>query len=257
MFADPGSYSTQGVWMGVVLYAIQIYCDFSGYTDMALGCARALGFGLTKNFHMPYFATNITEFWRRWHISLSVWLRDYLYVPLGGNRGSTLFQRRNLMLTMLLGGLWHGASWNFVIWGGLHGLYLVVHKAFVTWRGGTRETLPKTAANKVGAAISCAFTFGLVCVTWVFFRAQTLEAAGVILKKMFLWTELGAAIANPWLFVVIAVVLAAHIVATFFHPSRIWHRTPLVLKSAAWTAFVVTVALFTPFDPQPFIYFQF
>ena len=109
-------------FIGVLFYAVQIYCDFSGYTDMAIATARLLGYELTANFNFPYFAANITEFWRRWHISLSTWLRDYLYIPLGGNRGSKLFTYRNLMLTMLLGGLWHGASWNFVIWGGLHGI---------------------------------------------------------------------------------------------------------------------------------------
>jgi len=256
VFADPSAHASGAIWLGVVLYAIQIYCDFSGYSDMAIGCARTFGFELCENFHMPYFATNITEFWRRWHISLSTWLRDYLYIPLGGNRGTALYQRRNLMLTMLLGGLWHGASWNFVIWGGLHGIYLVVHKAFVSWRGFPGK-LPNTFANKIGAVASGLFTFLLVCVTWVFFRAQTLEAAGIMLRKMFAWTNVGAMIQNPWLYVVIAFVLVAHILATFVRLGRVWRRTPLFFKTMAWTAFAVTVVLFTPLDPQPFIYFQF
>ena len=117
ILADPGGYRVEGVWMGVIGYALQIYCDFSGYSDMALGTAHLLGYRLAENFNMPYLSRNISEFWRRWHISLSSWLRDYLFIPLGGSRGSAWMIGRNLMITMILGGLWHGASWNFVVWG--------------------------------------------------------------------------------------------------------------------------------------------
>src|SRR4029450_13690359 len=122
VFSDPARYDVMATWTGVLSYAVQIYCDFSGYSDMAIATAGMLGYQLTLNFDYPYFASNIAEFWRKWHISLSTWLRDYLYIPLGGSRGTKAFTYRNLMLTMLLGGLWHGASWTFVIWGGLHGL---------------------------------------------------------------------------------------------------------------------------------------
>ena len=124
-FAHPQNYDAASSWIGVSLYAVQIYCDFSGYTDMAIAVAGLLGYSLTINFNFPYFASSITDFWRRWHISLSSWLRDYLYISLGGNRGSLLFTYRNILLTMLLGGLWHGASWVFVLWGGLHGAALL------------------------------------------------------------------------------------------------------------------------------------
>lgn len=128
VFAAPDAFTAASLWIATVFYAVQIYCDFSGYTDMAIAIAALLGFQLQLNFRFPYFASNIAEFWQRWHISLSTWLRDYLYIPLGGNRGGSIKTYRNLMITMLLGGLWHGAAWNFVIWGGLHGGALAVHR---------------------------------------------------------------------------------------------------------------------------------
>ena len=124
IFANPGLYSSFSVWLGVVAYSIQIFCDFSGYSDMAIGVAKMIGYDLPENFNMPYLSASITEFWRRWHMTLSSWLKDYLYIPLGGNRKGRARTYINLMLTMLLGGLWHGASWNFVLWGGAHGLAL-------------------------------------------------------------------------------------------------------------------------------------
>src|SRR2546423_5301358 len=127
---QPRLYSSYATWAATIAYALQIYCDFSGYSDMALGTAHMLGYKLAQNFNMPYGAVNISEFWRRWHISLSTWLRDYLFIPLGGSRGGTWQTCRNLLLTMTLGGLWHGASWTFVAWGVLHGLLLVGHRFF-------------------------------------------------------------------------------------------------------------------------------
>ena len=132
IFQTPGAYGSSALWLGVLGYAAQIYCDFSGYSDMAIGLAHMLGFHLPANFNMPYFAANIAEFWRRWHISLSRWLRDYLYIPLGGARKGTVAMCRNLILTMLLGGLWHGASWTFIVWGLYHGTLLALHKV-IPW----------------------------------------------------------------------------------------------------------------------------
>jgi D-alanyl-lipoteichoic acid acyltransferase DltB (MBOAT superfamily) len=150
-------------------FAIQIYCDFSGYSDIALGSAQVMGFRLMENFRLPYFAKSVTEFWRRWHISLSTWLRDYLYISLGGSRLGRLLTYRNLMLTMLLGGLWHGASWNFVVWGFLNGLYLSVEKML-----GVRVDQPLSWPVKL---VRVLLTFHLICLTWVFFRAATFEQA--------------------------------------------------------------------------------
>ena len=165
-------------WFATYLFAIQIYCDFSGYTDIAIGTARLLGYNLMENFKQPYFAKSVTEFWQRWHISLSTWLRDYLYIPLGGNRFGKFKTYRNLMITMLLGGLWHGSSWNFVIWGILNGTYLAIERKF---------TVPDLVTNAKWYVrlFSGLFVFHLICITWVFFRAETFNGALYILEHMF------------------------------------------------------------------------
>jgi D-alanyl-lipoteichoic acid acyltransferase DltB (MBOAT superfamily) len=163
--------------LATVFFAIQIYCDFSGYSDMAIGVARMLGFRFRENFNLPYFAISITDFWRRWHISLSTWLRDYLYISFGGNRHGKLATYKNLMLTMLLGGLWHGASWNFIIWGGLHGVFLSFEKAFSF---GKRKI--KNIFLKIFGWI---ITFTLVCFAWIFFRAIDLHQANEIIRRIF------------------------------------------------------------------------
>ena len=167
IFDNPGLYSGLENLLGIYGYALQIYCDFSGYSDMAIGIALLLGFHFPLNFNAPYISTNITDFWRRWHISLSTWIRDYIYISLGGNRKGKIRQYFNLILTMLLGGLWHGASINFVIWGGMHGVALAVHKLF-------SQGLLKHDRNYVSRGIRRPFailiTFHFVCFTWLFFR---------------------------------------------------------------------------------------
>ncbi len=168
--------------LATVFFAIQIYCDFSGYSDMAIGVARMMGFRFKENFNLPYFASSITAFWRRWHISLSTWLRDYLYIPFGGNRKGKWATYKNLMLTMLIGGLWHGASWNFIIWGGLHGVYLSVEKAL---------SLGKRKASNIFSRLSgWLITFTLVCFAWIFFRAVGLQQATDIIKSIFTDTSI-------------------------------------------------------------------
>jgi alginate O-acetyltransferase complex protein AlgI len=171
---DAGALTVLDAWYGVTAYAFQIYFDFSGYSDMAIGLGLMLGFVFPKNFDSPYISQSITEFWRRWHISLSTWLRDYLYVPLGGNRKGPVRTYVNLFLVMLLGGLWHGASWNFVVWGGLHGTFL----AFERMQGKTAPYWRLPAPARV------AITFVVVLITWVFFRAADLPAAGRYLSAM-------------------------------------------------------------------------
>ncbi len=169
-------------WLGPVTFSFQIYFDFSGYTDMAIGLALLFGIRLPMNFHSPYRSGSIIEFWRRWHITLSRWLRDYLYIPLGGNRRGTVRRYGNLMVTMLLGGLWHGANWTFVIWGGLHGLYLLWNHF---WRGRVTPLLPRAlAVGRPYAVFSWAVTMLAVIVAWTFFRAENVSAAQVILQGM-------------------------------------------------------------------------
>ncbi|MFN0101950.1 MAG: MBOAT family O-acyltransferase [Bryobacteraceae bacterium] len=173
-FQNPAAHSgALPAWGGVLAFALQIFFDFSGYTDTAIGCAALFGFHFPENFRRPYLSTSITEFWRRWHISLSRWLRDYLYIPLGGNRYGAWRTYRNLMVTMLLGGLWHGASWNFVIWGGYHGVLLSIERILGVQPGiGIKQP------------IRMAVTFLLVCVGWVFFRAATTGEAVWILQQL-------------------------------------------------------------------------
>ncbi len=169
-------------WSGVLAYSLQIYFDFSGYSDMAIGIARIFGIRLPLNFDSPYKATNIIDFWRRWHISLSHFLRDYLYIPLGGNRRGELRQTLNLMTTMLLGGLWHGAGWNFVIWGGLHGCYLVVNHRWQALQKSLGHDLSKSTGW--GRAVGALVTLTAVAVAWVFFRAENLQVAFTMLTAM-------------------------------------------------------------------------
>jgi D-alanyl-lipoteichoic acid acyltransferase DltB (MBOAT superfamily) len=162
--------------VGTIFFAIQIYCDFSGYSDMAIGVAQMIGFKFRENFTLPYFSKSITEFWRRWHISLSTWLRDYIYISLGGNRNGKWIMYLNLLLTMLIGGLWHGASWNFVIWGGLNGVYLLFEKAIKL-----PAIPPKNIFTK---SIRILYSFTLICFSWIFFRSASFEQAITIIKKI-------------------------------------------------------------------------
>jgi alginate O-acetyltransferase complex protein AlgI len=177
IFDNPTLYSGVENLLGVYGYTLQIYCDFSGYTDMALGIALLIGFKLPNNFNVPYISTSITEFWRRWHISLSSWLRDYLYIPLGGNRKGKLRKYFNLFITMLLGGLWHGASWKFMFWGALHGLALAFEKLV--------EPITKKHASTLFKILGGIITFHFVAFCWIFFRASTFEIAWSLINQVF------------------------------------------------------------------------
>jgi alginate O-acetyltransferase complex protein AlgI len=239
-------------WYGVTAYAFQIYFDFSGYSDMAIGLGLMFGFVFAKNFDSPYKSQSITEFWRRWHISLSTWLRDYLYVPLGGNRKGPARTYANLLIVMLLGGLWHGAAWTFVIWGALHGLLLAFErmqgKAAPYWR------LPAPAR--------VAITFVVVLITWVFFRAPDLPAAGRYLASMF-----GAGAPHDGARLLAGIVyqpyylltFATAVVVTWTCPQTWdWSRTLTAPKAVvAAAAFVVAAAMLTTQAFNPFIYFIF
>jgi D-alanyl-lipoteichoic acid acyltransferase DltB (MBOAT superfamily) len=181
VFDIPSHFSSLETLVAVYAYAIQIYCDFSGYSDIAIGSAKLLGFDLMKNFDAPYRASNLQDFWRRWHISLSTWLRDYLYIPLGGSRGAHWQTYLNLAITMLLGGLWHGASWNFVTWGAMHGIGLGATRAWQRFAG-PRQAGPKTT---LAIRIATGFvTFHFVCLAWVFFRADDFKSAIDVIKQI-------------------------------------------------------------------------
>ncbi len=258
VFADPGAYGTATVWMAAVAYALQIYCDFSGYTDMAIGTAHMLGYKLAQNFNIPYVSLNVSEFWRRWHISLSSWLRDYLFIPLGGSRGGTGRTYRNLLITMTLGGLWHGASWTFVIWGVLHGVLLIVHKMFQGFCA-QRPFLDRCLQSLPGIMLRLALTFVSVCVGWVFFRATTFATAAAFLQRMFSISLLPAAGPLPSrdIYWTVAVVIVCHLVRRFELWPKWQVRLPASLLGLSYAA-AVTLALFlAPAGTKPFIYFQF
>lgn len=188
IFDDPSRHSGIECLLGVYGYAMVIYCDFSGYSDMAIGMAKWMGFTLNENFDSPYKSSSITEFWRRWHISLSSWLKDYLYISLGGNRAGKFRQYINLMITMILGGLWHGASFNFIVWGGMHGLALAFDKLRMSvsarYNSFHEETFGRAISTKIVRFFGVAITFHFVCFCWIFFKASTFEDAGIIISQI-------------------------------------------------------------------------
>lgn len=256
VFASPGLYSSLELAIGVYGYAVQIYCDFSGYSDIAIGSALLLGFRFPDNFDAPYRATSLQDFWRRWHISLSTWLRDYLYISLGGNRGGAWRTYRNLMLTMVLGGLWHGAGWNFLIWGLLHGAALALQRAWQRQReaAGRRPLL----RGPLGHAVAMALTFHYVCFAWVFFRAPTLEGARAVLEGIAAGTT-GTANLTPTLLVVLLAGAATHLC-----PRRLYDRViesfaslPTLAQALAVVAVGLVLREMASVDVVPFIYFQF
>ncbi len=255
-FADPAHFDAVSAWIATLFYAVQIYCDFSGYSDMAIACAALLGYELCENFRHPYFAADITAFWRRWHISLSSWLRDYLYIPLGGNRGSRLFTYRNLMLTMLLGGLWHGAGWNFVIWGALHGAALGVHRA---WQRSERSF--PSAVRPFVRAVSPLATFLFVCFCWIFFRAESLGDAWIAVRGFCLFDGAGSArvgTLGPWFATgVVAALGVVHLASARHIVEPLWRRAPSWAFALGLAAAVAVVLPFVPLEAKPFIYFQF
>ncbi len=180
VYNDVHVYSGQHYVIATFFFTFQIYCDFSGYSDIAIGSARILGFDLMENFRQPYFALSIREFWRRWHISLSTWFRDYVYIPLGGNQVVLLRQLLNLMVVFVVSGLWHGANWTFVVWGILHGGFVVVETIYIRWDG-----RPRLRQGKVITIWQWLITFIAVCFTWIFFRANSLDDAWHIITHLF------------------------------------------------------------------------
>jgi D-alanyl-lipoteichoic acid acyltransferase DltB (MBOAT superfamily) len=259
IYEAPESASSSALVLGTVLFAIQIYCDFSGYSYIARGVSRLLGIELMENFRHPYFATNITDFWRRWHISLSSWLRDYLYIPLGGNRGSRAFVYRNLFLTMLLGGLWHGAAWTFVVWGAIHGLALAIHKAWMEAWGRDRKTDPGPLRlrNFPQQLFGWLLTMLVVLGAWVFFRAGNFADAIEVYKGIF---ELRGGY-DPFK-VLLTGGMAAWVLFIDLPQSRSGDpanllRQPWFTRGLCYATFTLLMLLLERADNAAFIYFQF
>ncbi len=242
-------------WLGTLAFSGQIFCDFAGYTTIAIGVALMLGFSLIDNFRYPYAAIGFSDFWRRWHISLSSWLRDYLYLPLGGNRKGPGRTYVNLMLTMLIGGLWHGAAWTFVVWGGLHGLYLVVER-FLRQRIGNWALWDRWLSRFALGAL----TYALVNITWVFFRAQDFTSAWRLLGAMLLIEGGGKPVLETWSVLSCVVPITAMLALHAYMRERQLHaevqRLPPVLVGALWGAMVFLIAI-TQGGSDAFIYFQF
>jgi alginate O-acetyltransferase complex protein AlgI len=267
VFASPSAYSPPAVLSAVIAYSIQIYCDFSGYSDMALGIARMIGFDLPVNFDMPYIALSITEFWRRWHLTLSQWLRDYLYIPLGGNRRGRARMHVNLLITMLLGGLWHGASWTFVAWGLLHGLGLAAHKLWTEHRTRRGQVSRSTFASR---AIAWLVTYAFVCLCWIFFRSPNFATAIIILRKLVGLAPGGIVWMYLPIYLLVPVLIAGHAFGIMHqrtsgagdargHISASpypFARSPF-MRAFVVTAWLVILYLFVPLHRSPFIYFQF
>jgi D-alanyl-lipoteichoic acid acyltransferase DltB (MBOAT superfamily) len=257
VYADPVSFSGIDLWIGTYCFAFQILADFAGYTDIARGVAKLLGYEFLENFRRPYVAQNISDFWRRWHISLSTWLRDYLYIPIGGSRkgkGRTYF---NLLTTMILGGLWHGANWTFLIWGFFHGALLSIHHAFRDWR---KAKNPDVAQNRspLTAFLMMLLTFHIVCISWVLFRAPSIHAAFQMFSIMFDLAnpDFLTSTLRPYL-ALCGLLYLFLIVEEHLHLGVHFERLPVPLRAATILVFLILLVVFIPAERTAFIYFQF
>jgi D-alanyl-lipoteichoic acid acyltransferase DltB (MBOAT superfamily) len=250
VFFDPSAYGSVDLLVAAYGYAVQIYCDFSAYSDMAVGLAALLGYRFPRNFDQPYRAASLQDFWRRWHISLSSWLRDYLYIGLGGNRGGLFFICRNLMITMLLGGIWHGAKWTFLIWGGLHGLVLAIERI---WRDVKPEGWPRMP-RLVGIFV----TFHIVVLGWIFFRAESFDGAIAYISGIANWQG-AATLVTPLGLGLILLGMEMH-----FMPPQIMRTLALRLRAVPAPVLgllvgvvIVVIDAMRYEGVAPFIYYQF
>lgn len=265
VFDAPASFSALECYAAVLGYAVQIYCDFSGYTDIAIGSAALLGIRFPRNFFAPYKATSIQDFWRRWHISLSTWLRDYLYVPLGGNRKGPIRTYVNLLLTMLLGGLWHGANWTFVVWGALHGVGLAATRAFQRLREGSEkpgalapDEQRRTGGRRFLSFLSAFLTFHFVCFAWVFFRADTFRGARALLGSLATLTTFHPNLPRPVVLVLAVGLLSHWVPERWYDAARIgFARLPAPALGVALFLVALLVREMESAEVVPFVYFQF
>ena len=268
-FESPGEHGALDILAGVYGYAVQIYADFSGYTDMAIGVALLMGFRFPQNFDVPYVADSIQDFWRRWHMTLSRWLRDYLYIPLGGNRRGRLATYRNLLITMGLGGLWHGAAGVFVIWGLYHGVGLAVER----WWDETRQRRnPRKSRLKEGVQVRWwtpsdaarlwmrrFWVFHFVCLGWVLFNGETLERTGDVLSRLFTGWDTGPELLNP----LVALAIAAALIVQFVPESwaqkgsEVLARAPIGWTAVGFSVWIMIVVALGPEGVADYIYFQF
>jgi alginate O-acetyltransferase complex protein AlgI len=253
VYSNPAHAGRIETWAAIFAFSGQIFCDFSGYSTCAIGIALCFGFILPDNFNVPYAAIGFRDFWHRWHMSLSSWLRDYLYISLGGNRISVIRTYINVMITMLIGGLWHGASWLFVIWGGLHGIYLVIENLI------KRNFKGITEISAVTQVLIILLTYLIVSITWIFFRAQNLDEVQLIFSSLFGNNNTGILTIHDFNIVLIAsfMILAWQIFRRNITLEDIFSRLPFLLRSAVLFSMLLTIYLFAGGDDRAFIYFQF
>jgi D-alanyl-lipoteichoic acid acyltransferase DltB (MBOAT superfamily) len=269
VYNNPSEWAGWPVFLATYFFAFQIYCDFSGYSAIAIGAARVMGFNLMENFRRPYFARSPSEFWGRWHISLSTWFRDYLYIPLGGNRVSIPRWYLNLMIVFLVSGLWHGAAWTFVVWGGLHGLYVVGDVATKSLRGKLAQRLGLDRRPITQAVLSRFITFNLVCLAWVFFRANSMADAFLLLNNLMPLTNF-ADLNAPWAVVVsnpaqemalslglILLLELVHLVQEQHWQAPILWQRPFWFRWAAYLGLALAIMNLGITEEVPFIYAQF
>lgn len=265
VYDNPGSHSGITLIIATVFFAFQIYCDFGGYSNIAIGCAKVMGFDLMTNFKRPYLATDISDFWHRWHISLSTWFRDYLYIPLGGNRCGTSRNYFNLMCTFIISGIWHGANWTFVIWGTLNGAYQVLEKIFKSRRTKYIKIKENFRNSKIIHFSRVIFTFILICFSWIFFRANNVNEAFLIIKRIF--TARGNlfikdpenAIIPLTLGTFAIIILLLSDILQEYHTGRntfLDHKKRAV-RYASYLSIVIMILIVGVFDNSQFIYFQF
>jgi alginate O-acetyltransferase complex protein AlgI len=255
VYSNPDQASPMALILAMLAYSFQIYYDFSGYSDMAIGLGKIMGYDFPENFNHPYRAQSFSDFWSRWHISLSSWLRDYLYIPLGGNRGGGFRTSRNLMLTMLLGGLWHGASWLFVVWGALHGLALILQRF-------GQGLVSAQFRQKIPAVLKLLCVFALVTLIWVPFRAAQLSDCVIFWKAPMnvLWQDVLLWLSTqPEQVILLGLAFGLHYTGGWLSVKCYWKRWPLALKGIIWASLGFWLLNFYPQNStiQPFIYFQF
>jgi D-alanyl-lipoteichoic acid acyltransferase DltB (MBOAT superfamily) len=255
VFRSPADFSRLDLMLGMYAYALQIYCDFSAYTDIAIGVANLLGYRFPQNFNQPYRALTVRDFWRRWHMTLSSWLRDYLYIPLGGNREGEFLRARNIMVTMALGGLWHGASVNFVIWGLMHGAALVVERLLER----SPLSLARVLGGRAAAVVAWLVTFHFVCVTWAFFRSPSLEATQDYFATLAFGDTGWSTTMTPLVAAMLAIGALTQIVPDrwFEGFEAYYDRASLAFKVALPFLMIFLIAVAAPGGVPPFIYFQF
>jgi D-alanyl-lipoteichoic acid acyltransferase DltB (MBOAT superfamily) len=272
VFNNPHGYNATSLFVAAIFFSFQIYCDFSGYSDIAIGCARVMGFKLMQNFNRPYNATTITDFWRRWHISLSTWFKDYLYIPLGGNKVAMPRRYLNLFIVFLVSGFWHGANWTYIIWGALHGFYSVFGTMTANFRKGINKAIGLSSIKWLDNFIQRLTTFILVTTAWVFFRANTASDAFYIFRKLpeavteslqaarqhLPLLNLGLSTANLLLcFVVIGILELVHFFQNKGSINSLMRRQPPYLRWAIYYACLLAILYIGIFEKRQFIYFQF